>query len=195
VVADLDETIKKQFNDAFRRINEEFKKYFKVLFRGGKAELRLIKGIVNQVNQEIEEDADNQEEEEIEKLRNKETKEEIVGVDIMATPPGKKIKTINMLSGGERALTSIALISAIISNNPAPFVVLDEVDAALDEENSLRFAEIVAELSSKTQFIIITHNRATMEHAHLLYGVTMSDDGISKLLSLKLEDAQEYTNR
>jgi len=93
-----------------------------------------------------------------------------------------------MLSGGERALTAIALICAIISANPSPFVVLDEVDAALDEANSERLAKILDDLSHKTQFIIITHNRAPMRRANVLYGVTMGDDGVSKLLSVKLDD-------
>ncbi|MEA3463475.1 MAG: AAA family ATPase [Patescibacteria group bacterium] len=112
----------------------------------------------------------------------------LAGIEIQATPPGKKITSINMLSGGERALTAIALICAIISANPSPFVVLDEVDAALDEANSERFAKIIDDLSHKTQFIAITHNRATMRRANILYGVTMSNDSVSKLLSIKLED-------
>ena len=114
----------------------------------------------------------------------------LAGVEIQATPPGKKIKSIAMLSGGERALTAIAMISAIISANPSPFVVLDEVDAALDESNSERLAKILDDLSHKTQFIIITHNRASMRRANVLYGVTMQDDGVSKLLSLKLEEVE-----
>src|SRR3989339_506359 len=112
----------------------------------------------------------------------------LAGIEIQATPPGKKIASITMLSGGERALTAIALICAIISANPSPFVVLDEVDAALDEANSERLAKILEELSHKTQFIAITHNRATMRRSAILYGVTMGDDGVSKLLSVKLED-------
>jgi len=95
-----------------------------------------------------------------------------------------------MLSGGERALTAIALICAIINSNPSPFVVLDEVDAALDEANSERLAKILDELSHKTQLIVITHNRASMRRANILYGVTMGDDGVSKLLSIKLEEAK-----
>ena len=95
------------------------------------------------------------------------------------------------MSGGEKALTSIALISAIIANNPSPFVVLDEVDAALDEANSQRFAKIVDELSDRTQFICITHNRATMERSAILYGVTMGADGVSKLLSINLTEAEK----
>jgi len=112
-----------------------------------------------------------------------------MGIEIKASPPGKKVATISMLSGGERALTSIALICAIIQANPSPFVVLDEVDAALDESNSIKFSEILEKLSHITQFITITHNRATMEKARLLYGVTMGDDGVSKLLSVDLEKA------
>ena len=112
----------------------------------------------------------------------------LAGIEIQATPPGKKIRSISMLSGGERALTAIALISAIISANPSPFVVLDEVDAALDESNSERLAKILDDLSHKTQFIVITHNRASMRRANILYGVTMQDDGASKLLSVKLEE-------
>ena len=100
-----------------------------------------------------------------------------------------------MLSGGERAMTSIALLCAIVAANPSPFVVLDEVDAALDEANSVRYAEILEHLSDKTQFIIITHNRATMEKADILYGVTMGADGVSALLSFKLESAERFPNR
>lgn len=113
------------------------------------------------------------------------------GIEIKATPPGKRLSSINMLSGGEKALTSIALICAIIANNPSPFVVLDEVDAALDEANSVRFSQILAELSNKTQFIAITHNRATMQQSRIIYGVTMGDDSVSKLLSVNFDEADK----
>ncbi len=116
----------------------------------------------------------------------------LTGIDISINPPGKKIKNINVLSGGERTLTSIALICAILSYNPSPFVVLDEVEAALDEANPRRFAEIITELSSQSQFIIITHNRVTMHAADALYGVVMGNEGISKLLSVKLEEVPKY---
>jgi len=196
VVRDLEETIKLRFSDSFRTINIEFQKYFKTLFRGGKAELRLIKGVLKAKQEGLLSGSENEGLVFEKKPSNNQfNKDEIIGVEISATPPGKKLKSINMLSGGERALTSIGLICAIISNNPAPFVVLDEVDAALDEENSARLGEIIEELSCKTQFVIITHNRATMEKATTLYGVTMGDDGISKLLSLKLESAEQYANR
>ena len=98
------------------------------------------------------------------------------------------MKSVSLLSGGERALTSIALICAIMATNPSPFVVLDEVDAALNEANSRKFADIVHTLAERTQFIVITHNRATMQQAHVLYGVTMGDDGVSQLLSVKIDD-------
>jgi chromosome segregation protein len=110
------------------------------------------------------------------------------GIDIFATPPGKRLKSIALLSGGERALTSIALICAIMATNPSPFVVLDEVDAALDESNSRKYADILNTLADRTQFVVITHNRATIHQAHVLYGVTMGQDGVSQLLSVKLDD-------
>lgn len=111
-----------------------------------------------------------------------------MGIDIYACPPGKKISNLSMLSGGERSLTSIALLFAIISYNPPPFSVLDEVEAALDEANSRRFGKILQELSAHTQFVAITHNRETMHQASFLYGVTMGDDGASKVLSVKIDE-------
>jgi len=212
LVKELNGIIKEQFKESFKIIDEEFQKYFKVLFNGGKARLVLLhqesNKIIKQENKnvgvslmdaqdgeklidQVEQDGQSK----IQGIRQRLAIDEYDGVEIEATPPGKKLKSINMLSGGERAMTSIALICSIISANPSPFVVLDEVDAALDEANSIRYAEIVNELSSKSQFIVITHNRATMEKADVLYGVTMGDDGVSKLLGLKLEDAREYTNR
>jgi len=206
VIEDLDDAIRKQFEQAFNKINEEFEKYFKILFNGGKAS--LIKVMVAPAEggsedessfAEASEDREDREKkvgflEEAAKFNQRlkeREKESYSGIEINATPPGKKLKNINMLSGGERALTSIALICAIISNNPSPFVVLDEVDAALDESNSIRFAEILDRLSDKTQFIAISHNRATMHKALVLYGVTMGDDGVSKLLSIDLKEAEE----
>jgi len=203
IIEDLDATIKEQFDKAFKEINKEFQKYFKILFNGGQAE--LLKVSAEEIKKEesssalegATEDMEKEEEgilvqaDKFEKRIKEREKESYSGIEIKATPPGKKIKAINMLSGGERALTSIALICAIIYNNPSPFIVLDEVDAALDEANSERFDHILNELAHKTQFIVITHNRVTMHYAHVLYGVTMGDDGISKLLSIKLADAEE----
>jgi chromosome segregation protein len=118
------------------------------------------------------------------------------GVEIEATPPGKTLKSLALLSGGERALTALALLMAIMETNPAPFILLDEVDAALDEANTRRFAALLLELRKKTQFLVITHNRATMEVGDALYGVTMGRDGVSRLLSVSLADyADETTAR
>lgn len=202
IIENLEETIKKQFNIAFEEINKHFIRYFKILFNGGNASLNLIKEEkkIEVEDDEDEEDNEKDDEERVDEMEEKEKpkfikgEKVITGIDIKATPPGKKLKSINMLSGGERALTSIALICAIIHNNPSPFVILDEVDAALDESNSLRFASIIEKLSKKSQFIIITHNRATMEQAHTLYGITMGDDGVSKLLSINMADAEKVIN-
>lgn len=129
-------------------------------------------------------------EEENEDTEEEETAKEI-GIEIKACPPGKKISNLSMLSGGERTLTSQALLFAIIANNPPPFAVLDEVEAALDEANSKRFGRILQELSNRTQFILISHNRETMRQASVLYGVTMGADGVSKVLSVKLDQVAE----
>ena len=189
IIKELDVIIKKKFDKEFKIIARKFEEYFKILFNGGTA--KIIK-----VLEEVKEDEEGNQEEktmDINKIKflQKHNATGLVGIEIQACPPGKKIKSISMLSGGERALTAIALICAIISANPSPFVVLDEVDAALDEANSERLARILDDLSHKTQFIAITHNRATMRRAHILYGVTMGDDGVSKLLSVKLEEAQK----
>jgi chromosome segregation protein len=178
--AELDATIGTAFNEAFKKISVEFEKFFRVLFSGGNAKLVYLPP-EEIVPEEIGEDGAPAEN--AKPIRTK------PGVEIQAQPPGKRVKSISVLSGGERALTAIALISAIIAVNPSPFVVLDEVDAALDEANSIRFADIVYELTSKTQFIVITHNRYTMERAGLIYGVTMGDDAVSKILSIKFEEA------
>lgn len=162
VIKELDARIKDQFSGSFSTISKEFNRYFKILFEGGDASLSL----------ERTDDEDGSD----------------FGIEITACPPGKRVKNLNSLSGGERTLTSLALLFAILSHNPSPFVVLDEVDAALDETNTLRFLKIIEDLSKKTQFIVITHNRETMKIANTLYGVTMNENHISKLLSLKLNE-------
>ncbi len=191
IIIELDQIIKDQFNKEFKIISEKFNKYFKILFNGGQAKILTIKD-----DDSDDQSSDKKEEETADNLKiikrlKKYNTVGFSGIDISATPPGKKISSVNMLSGGERALTAIALICAIISANPSPFVVLDEVDAALDEANSERLAQILDDLSNKTQFIVISHNRATMRKANILYGVTMQDDGVSKLLSVKLDDKIE----
>ncbi|OGG92494.1 hypothetical protein A3H03_02190 [Candidatus Kuenenbacteria bacterium RIFCSPLOWO2_12_FULL_42_13] len=188
-INDLDQIIKSQMTHSLESINAYFQKYFGLLFNGGKAVLSLLK-------KEVPEEDDPSQSSNYPAINffQEKSKNDYDRLEIYATPPGKKLKSINVLSGGERALTSIALICAIISSNPAPFIVLDEVDAALDESNSVRFAQILNDLSHKTQFIVITHNRATMEKAKLLYGVAMSDDGVSKLLSIRLGDSSTFIN-
>jgi chromosome segregation protein len=186
VVKEMDQKIDQEFKSAFHEIERKFREYFQLIFGGGKAELKLVK-IPTRKRDELEEGGSEEEgDESVEKEGDYE-----VGIDIMACPPGKRIHNLSMLSGGERSLTSLALLFAIIAHNPPPFAVLDEVEAALDEANSRRFSRMLAELGEHTQFVAITHNRATMEQAALLYGVTMGDDGVSKLLSLKFDQIGE----
>lgn len=197
-ITELDATIKERFSKAFDALNREFSLYFKKLFGGGRASLELVKEDVYAKDESEDEEGDDEEDEEGDEKQEKprpKPQRVITGVAIFATPPGKKLKNVSTLSGGERALTSIALICAIMANNPSPFVVLDEVEAALDEANSERFAQILQDLAKKTQFITITHNRATMEHSSILYGVTMGDDGVSKLLSVNIENAEDIIKR
>lgn len=169
---ELVKAMKERRDVLFKNLDVEFMHYFSQLFGGGAAG---IEPIYTKQTEEVEERS-----------------EEIQGIEITAQPPGKRIKDIAVLSGGERALTSVALICAILKINPSPFVVLDEVDAALDEANALRYAEILESLAHKTQFIVVTHNRATMTKSKLLYGVTMGEDGVSQLLSVELEKAVRY---
>jgi chromosome segregation protein len=200
VIRDLDQTIEKKFLVSFKAIADKFAKYFQVLFSGGKAQLVLQKEEPQAEMSEGETEPEDDGDDEAEEKAQPSAKEKFIaqerlraslfsGVEITAKPAGKKLSSITALSGGERALTSIALICAIISNNPSPFVVLDEVDAALDEANSERFAAILDSLMGETQFITITHNRATMKRAAILYGVTIGEDGVSKLLSVKFDEA------
>lgn len=207
VIKELDLVIKEQFDREYKEIANNFEKYFKILFNGGSA--KIIKVMADEKDdpsfaeasdgegqelqaEEVKKKTENEGGMDLKRIKflQKHNATGLAGIEIQATPPGKKIKSISMLSGGERALTAIALICAIINSNPSPFVILDEVDAALDEANSERLAKILDELSHKTQFIVITHNRASMRRANILYGVTMGDDGVSKLLSIKLEEAK-----
>ncbi len=214
IIYELDLNIKNRFDGEFRLISEKFNDYFKILFSGGSA--KIFKILTEDLNKEeaqnksglnseltatntssgfnpAEIEIKNEIDEKLKRIKflKKHNAVDLAGIDIQATPPGKRIQTVTMLSGGERALTAIALICAIISANPSPFVVLDEVDAALDEANSERLAKILDDLSNKTQFIVITHNRACMRKASILYGVTMESDGVSKLLSVKLDEIKK----
>ena len=159
MIASLSGQMKEIFTDSFRAINENFGRIFAELFGGGEASLVL--------------------EDESDVLS--------CGIGIQVAPPGKVIKNLEALSGGEQALVAISIYFAILAVNPAPFCILDEIEAALDDANVSRFAQYLRRVSDKTQFIVITHRRGTMEAANVLYGVTMQEDGVSKLLKLDLE--------
>lgn len=184
VIKELDEKIEDIFKHSFKRINEEFDRYFKMIFGGGRANLSIKYTSFQKNNEDESDDVEVEEKEVVQK----DTKQKIAGIEINIALPGKKISGLNILSGGERALASAAILFAIISNNPPPFSIFDEIDAALDETNSERLSRIIKDVSSKTQFILITHNREVMKQADILYGVTMQGDGVSKIISLKLEE-------
>jgi chromosome segregation protein len=155
--------VRERFRATFQRVGADFQHYFKTFFGGGNARLVLTEP----------EDYGHS------------------GVDIIARPPGKRLQSLSLLSGGERAMTAVALLFALLQANPAPFCVLDEVDAALDEANVGRFGEALRRLAERTQFIVITHNRLTIQAADTIYGVSMGRDGASSVLSLRLNDLPE----
>ncbi|MCX6780588.1 MAG: hypothetical protein NT003_00495, partial [Candidatus Magasanikbacteria bacterium] len=194
-IKEFDEILKTRREEALTTLNVLFQEFFATLFKGGTA--KLIPVYVDPRDELKAVSDDNEDEEDVE-TASEEIAEGIsrepvlVGIDIQAQPPGKRIKDISVLSGGERAMTSVALLCAIMASNPSPFVVLDEVDAALDEANSIRYANILEKLAEKTQFIVITHNRATMGKGDILYGVTMGEDGASQLLSVKFAEAERW---
>ncbi|PIR75805.1 MAG: hypothetical protein CO030_04630 [Candidatus Magasanikbacteria bacterium CG_4_9_14_0_2_um_filter_42_11] len=194
LIAELDEMMRKKRKKAFKQIKAEFKRYFTTLFEGGEADLIEIYGEEKTEEDEealLAEDDILDDEDDAKARRKKRGKEILQGIDVKANPPGKKIKNIQSLSGGERTMVSIALVCAILRTNPSPFVFLDEVEAALDEANTLRFTNILQELATASQFILITHNRVSMHAADALYGVTMGNDGMSRLLSVKLGEAEK----
>src|SRR4051812_28506514 len=162
-IARIDRASKERFKETFQLVNERFQQVFPRLFRGGAAELQMVEDPANPGAEP--------------------------GVEIVAQPPGKKLTSVNLLSGGEKALTAVSLIFAIFLIKPTPFCLLDEVDAPLDEANVGRYNEMVREMSHSSQFIVITHNKRTMEVADSLYGVTMEEPGISKIVSVKLSQA------
>jgi chromosome segregation protein len=164
IIEEMDSIMKEKFLKTFKSVEEEFKKVFKELFKGGNAELRLT-------------DPSNLLE---------------TGIDIIAEPPGKKLQHLSLLSGGEKTLTAICLLFAILKVKPVPFCILDEVEAALDEVNVKNFGEYLKTFKDKIQFIIITHKKKTMEYADVLYGMTMQESGVSKLVSVKLEEIKDY---
>lgn len=160
IIKEMDEVMTSEFSKSFKEINQKFTETFKELFKGGHAELKLT-------------DPENILE---------------TGIEIVASPPGKSLKSISLLSGGEKTFTAISLLFAILKCREMPFCVLDEVEAALDEANVDGFGEYITKLKEKTQFILITHKKRTMEYADVLYGITMQESGVSKLVSVKLED-------
>jgi len=162
VISEINSGMAKRFKEAFGKINEYFSDCYVRLFGGGTAALKLTDP--NDVLGS--------------------------GIDIEVQPPGKKLQSLFLLSGGERALTVIALLFALLSYQPSPFCILDEIDAALDEANVDRFAKFLAAYAESTQFIVITHRKGTMEAAHVLHGVTMEESGVSKLLSVKLSEKE-----
>ncbi len=184
LIQDLDYKIQHEFITAIHKINEELSRYMDLLFGGGKAKLIVEEKKTKSVSDETENTEMPNPKTEGEEA---ETAPVAEGVYIDVSLPRKRIKGLEVLSGGERALVSVAALFALISVSPPPFLVLDEVDAPLDERNARRFGELLKEFAKKTQFIIVTHNRATMEAANVLYGVTMSADGTSKVLSVKLD--------
>ena len=163
IMNEMDEVMKEEFKLTFDKIREEFQKVFKELFNGGQADLKLT------------------------------NPEDLLttGIDIVASPPGKKLTTISLLSGGEKTLTAISLLFAILNVRTVPFCLFDEVEAALDEANVVQFGKYLNHYRNKTQFLIITHKKKTMEYANTLYGITMQESGVSKLVSVRLEDHDE----
>jgi chromosome segregation protein len=157
----LRQLVREQFRTTFQAVNADFQVYFRTFFGGGQARLALT---------EPEDYGES-------------------GVDIIAQPPGKRLQNLAMLSGGERSMTAVALLFALLESKPAPFCVLDEVDAALDEANVGRFSEALSRLAGRNQFLVITHNRGTVQAADQIYGVSMTADGVSNVLSMRLSEA------
>ncbi len=177
LIGELENELATRFKNGLEKVNEEFQNFFSILFGGGSARLDLVQQKKRKVATNLLGNADEEEEDAEE------------GVEVGVKLPRKRAASLEVLSGGERALTSIALIFAMSQVNPPPFIILDETDAALDEANSKRYADMVRVLSEKSQLILITHNRETMSAAGELYGVTMGADGVSRLLSVKLDEA------
>ena len=166
-ISEIDSVSRKQFLEAFEEINRNFRQTFATLFGGGVGEMRLTD----------------------------ETNLAESGIDIVAQPPGKRLQNVLLLSGGEKALTAIALLMAVFQYQPSPFCILDEVDAPLDEANVARYTKLIKQMAEQTQFILITHNKTTMEVAQTLYGVTMQEPGVSKLVSVKFESTDKPNGR
>ncbi|MEN9912973.1 MAG: hypothetical protein RLY66_381 [Candidatus Parcubacteria bacterium] len=191
LIADLDTRIDYEFKSGILKINTEFQKYFSLMFGGGKAELSVIRETKRRKKSDMDDLSDALSGEMPEDGMNVEEGQEDgpEGLEVSVSLPRKKVKGLMMLSGGERALTSIALLFAVSQVNPPPFIILDETDAALDEANSKKYGDMIENLSKHSQLILITHNRETMSRAGVLYGVTMGADGASRLLSIQFDEA------
>ncbi len=182
---DLSEKIKTEFEKSLHKINDEFDKFVGMMFGGGSAKLKVRKP-KEKGAESGEDEAEESITDEISEVV-EEALQESGGVEIEIKLARKRITSLDALSGGERSLVGIAALFALVSVSPPPFLVLDEIDAPLDERNARRFSEMLKDFSKHTQFIVVTHNRATMEAAEILYGVTLGEDGASKVVSLKLE--------
>jgi len=180
LISELKTKLHAEFQVALTKVNEHFNEYFHLMFSGGKARLDVIKA------QPVDLEMVSLEGEDVAPIKNPEEG----GLEISLSIPRKNIRGLDMLSGGERSLVSIAVLFALISVSPPPFLVLDEVDAALDENNTQRFANLIKDFAKESQFIIVTHNRATMTAGNVLYGVTMGNDGTSKVLSINLDEVE-----
>jgi chromosome segregation protein len=185
MIANLDARIDIEFKEGILKINAQFQQYFSLMFGGGNAGLNVVRE--KKRRKKSDTDLTSVIAEDMEDIAEEEGGDE--GIEINVSLPRKKVKGLMMLSGGERALTSIALLFAISQVNPPPFIILDETDAALDEANSRKYGDMISNLSKYSQLILITHNRETMSRAGVLYGVTMGGDGASKLLSIQFEEA------
>jgi len=172
LIAEMQVKLDEQFVSGLKKISSEFHSFFTLMFGGGSAELEPVKIKPRGTDQDADEEAEQQS-----------------GVIVNVALPNKRVRGLEMLSGGERALTSIALIFAMSQVNPPPFIILDETDAALDEANSRRYGDMIEALAKKSQLVLITHNRETMSRAGILYGITMGNDGISKIISVKFDEA------
>jgi chromosome segregation protein len=192
LIQELKETLDKEFKGGVEKINKQFQEFFALMFGGGGAFLSItMEHKKPKKNDEKVSEDDGEDDEEEDDEENNDLGFER-GIEINVNLPHKKVKDLHMLSGGERSLTSIALLFAVSQVNPPPFLVLDETDAALDEANSRKYGNMLENLSKYSQLIVVTHNRETMSRAQVLYGVTMSSEGASKLLSIRLEDATSY---
>ena len=185
LIADLKEKIEIEFKEGVKKINVEFQEFFSLMFGGGHGSLSVIE-IKKRKTSEVDEES-----EEAEEIENNEEVVVEKGIEINVSLPHKKVKDLHAFSGGERSLTSIALLFAMSQVNPPPFLVLDETDAALDEANSRKYGDMLEKLSKQSQLIVVTHNRETMSRAGVLYGVTIGSNEASKLLSVKFEEATQ----